>query len=185
MSSSNIALYGMMGVGKSTVGRMLAGQLGRAIADTDDEIVRWQGRTIPDIFAEEGEVAFRRYESTVVRELATYHDLVIALGGGAVLSDANVADLALTSVLIELRADVDVLVERLRAEADHRPLISGDDVDARIRRTHAERAARYAEVADVTIDANVPPDQVVEQILDWLREHQDVLTPSEYEAIMR
>lgn len=185
MSSSNIALYGMMGVGKSTVGRMLAGGLGRAIADTDDEIVRWRGSAIPDIFAEEGEAAFRQYETTIVRELATYHDLVIALGGGAVLSDANVADLALTSVLVELRADVDVLVERLRAESEHRPLIAGDDVESRIRSTHAARATRYAEVADVTIDANVPPDQVVEQIVDWLLEHKDVLTPSEYEAIMR
>lgn len=183
--SSNIALYGMMGVGKSTVGRMLAGQLGRPIADTDDEIVKWQGRPIPQIFAEDGEDAFRQMEATVIRELASYHDLVLALGGGAVLSDANVADLTLTSVLVELRADVDVLVERLRAEAEHRPLISGDDVEAKVRATHAERAARYADVADVTVDATAPPDAVVGQIVGWLIEHQDVLTPSEYEAILR
>ena len=185
MSSSNIALYGMMGVGKSTVGRMLAGRLGRAFADTDDEVAKWRGRSIPDIFAEEGEAAFRRYESTVIRELATYHDLVIALGGGAVLDDGNVADLTLTGTLVELDADVDVLVDRLRAEADHRPLISGDDVEARVRRTHADRAGRYAEIADVTVDATTPPEAVVEQIVEWLLEHQDVLTPSEYEAIMR
>lgn len=183
--SSNIALYGMMGVGKSTVGRMLAGRLGRGFADTDDEVSRWQVRSIPDIFADEGEAAFRAYESTVVRELATYHDLVIALGGGAVLDDANVADLSLTSVLVELRADVDVLVHRLRAEADHRPLISGDDVEGRIRDTWAARADRYAAVADVTVDATATPEGVVEQIVEWLLEHQDLLTPSEYEAVMR
>ena len=183
--SSNIALYGMMGVGKSTVGRMLAGRLGRGFADTDDEITRWQVRSIPDIFAEEGEAGFRAYESTVVRELATYHDLVIALGGGAVLSDANVADLSLTSVLVHLRCDVDVLVERLRAEADHRPLISGDDVEQRVRDTWAQRAARYDEVADVTVDAAAEPQAVLEEIVEWLLEHQDVLTPSEYEAVMR
>lgn len=183
--SSNIALYGMMGAGKSTVGRLLAGRLGRALADTDDEITRWQGRPIPAIFAEEGEEAFRVYESSVVRELATYHDLVIALGGGAVLSDANVADLSLTSVLVELRASQDVLVERLVAESAHRPLIAGEDVAQRVRDTYAARAARYAQVADVVVDANRAPDEVVEQVVDWLLEHQDVLTPSEYEAIMR
>jgi shikimate kinase len=183
--SSNIALYGMMGVGKSTVGRLLAGRLGRGLADTDLEITRWQSRSIPEIFAEEGETAFRAYESTVVRELATYHDLVIALGGGAILDDANVADLVLTSVLVHLRCDVDVLVDRLRAESDHRPLISGDDVERRVRDTWAARADRYAAVADVTVDASATPEGVVEQVVAWLLEHQDVLTPSEYEAVMR
>ena len=183
--SSNIALYGMMGVGKSTVGRMLAGRLGRGFADTDEEIERWQVRSIPNIFADEGEPAFRAYESTVVRELATYHDLVIALGGGAVLADHNVADLALTSVLVHLRCDVDVLVDRLRAEAEHRPVIAGDDVERRVRDTWAARAERYDEVADVTVDAAAEPPAVLEEIVEWLLEHQDVLTPSEYEAIMR
>lgn len=183
--SSNIALYGMMGVGKSTVGRLLAGRLGRGLADTDEEIVRWQSRQIPEIFAAEGEAAFRAYESTVVRELATYHDLVIALGGGAVLDDANVVDLSLTSVLVHLHCDLDVLVDRLRAEAEHRPLISGDDVERRVRDTWAARADQYAAVADVTVDASAPPAGVVDQIVEWLLEHQDVLTPSEYEAVMR
>ncbi len=183
--SSNIALYGMMGVGKSTVGRILAGRLGRGFADTDDEVVSWQTRPIAQIFADEGEAGFRAYETTVVRELATYHDLVIALGGGAVLSDANVADLALTSVLVHMHADVEVLVDRLRAEAEHRPLISGDDVERRVRDTWADRADRYAEVADVTVDATTSPDAVVEQVVDWLLDNKDVLTPSEYEAVMR
>lgn len=183
--SSNIALYGMMGVGKSTVGRMLAGRLGRGFADTDDEVVNWRGRSIPEIFLEEGEEAFRHYENIVIRELATYHDLVIALGGGAVLADANVTDLTLTGTLVHLDADVDVLVERLRAESEHRPLVSGDDVENKIRTTHAERVDRYAEVADVTVDATTPPEAVVDQIVEWLLENQDVLTPSEYEAIMR
>lgn len=183
--SSNLALFGMMGVGKSTVGRVLAGRLGRPFADTDDEIVRWRATSIPEIFAEEGEEAFRVYESKVVRELATYQDLVIALGGGAVLADDNVADLSLTGALVELRLSEDALVDRLRSEADHRPLISGDDVEARVRATWAERADRYAEVADVTIEATGTPDDVAGRIVTWLLEHQDLLTPSEYEAIMR
>ena len=101
------------------------------------------------------------------------------------LSDANVADLSLTSVLVHLRCDVDVLVDRLRAEADHRPLISGDDVEQRVRDTWAQRADRYDAVADVTVDAAAEPQAVLEEIVEWLLEHQDVLTPSEYEAVMR
>jgi shikimate kinase len=183
--SSNLALFGMMGAGKSTVGHEVARRLGRAFADTDDEIVRWTGRSIPEIFAAEGEAAFRRYEAQVVRELATYHDLVIALGGGAVLSDDNVADLALTSVLVELRASRDTLVERLRAEAEGRPLLAGEDLADRIGRVLADRAGRYAEVADVTLDADAEVSAVAEQLIDWLLEHPDVLTPSEFEAVMR
>lgn len=183
--SNNLALYGMMGAGKSTVGRLLAATLGRAFADTDDEITRWRGRPVPEIFATEGEATFRQYEATVIRELAGYHDLVIALGGGAVLSDANVADLSLTSVLVELRATPEVLVSRLRHEAAGRPLLDGDDLDDRVAEVLAERADRYAEVADVTLDADRTPQDVVDELIDWLLEHPDVLTPSEYEAVMR
>ena len=183
--SSNIALFGMMGVGKSTVGRFLATRLGRGFADTDVEIARWRGLPIPDIFRLEGEPTFRGYESQVVRDLATYHDLVISLGGGTVLSDANVADLSLTSVLVLLDAPTEVLVERLtvEAEAGGRPLLEGD-VAERVATVHAQRAERYRAVADHVVDAAQPADMVVEQILEFLREQRDHLTPSEFEAVM-
>lgn len=181
--SSNIALFGMMGVGKSTVGRFLATRLGRGFADTDAEIERWRGLPIPDIFRLEGEAVFRGYEAQVVRDLSTYHDLVLALGGGAVLSDDNVADLSLTSVLIELRAPTEVLVARLSAAAAGRPLLDGD-LEERVAAVRAERADRYAAVADHVVDATPPADVVVESILDWLRENRDLLTPSEFEAVM-
>jgi shikimate kinase len=182
--SRNLALYGMMGAGKTTIGHAIAERLGRRFADTDTELERWTGRTIPELFVSEGEPGFRDLERQVVEELSTYHDLVIALGGGTVLRDDNVTNLLLTGVLVELRASPEVLVERLRSESDGRPLLAGEDLDARVRATLAQRADRYAGVADVTVDADRDPDRVVEEILTWAREVGDVLTPSEHEQVM-
>lgn len=184
MVSRNLALYGMMGVGKTTVGRVVADRLGRRFADTDAEIVRWTGRPVPELFITLGEPGFRDLERQVVTELSRYHDLVLALGGGTVLSDDNVTNLLLTGVLVELRTTPEVLLDRIRTEADGRPLLAGDDLDDRLRTTYADREARYAEVADVTVDAGRAVDAVVEDILTFAREAGDVLTPSEHEQVM-
>ncbi|GGI07377.1 shikimate kinase [Egicoccus halophilus] len=195
MMSRNLLLHGMMGAGKSTVAVLLGERLGRRVADTDEELRTWTGRSIPELFATYGEAGFRDLERRVVEELATYHDLVVALGGGAVLRDDNVASLLLTGVLVELRATPEVLVERLAGSTD-RPLLGTVGPDGRVRgtpaelrqrveRTHAERARRYAEVADLTVDAARTPDQIVDDILDWALAQGDVLTPSEHEQVMR
>lgn len=185
MMSRNIALHGMMGAGKSTVAVLLADRLGRRVADTDAELRAWTGRSIPELFAAHGEAGFRDLERRVVEELAKFHDLVIALGGGAVLSDDNVSSLLLTGVLVELRADPEVLFERLRGSTDRPLLGTPDELERRVRETHAARAARYAEVADLTVDANRGPEQVVDDILEWAMAQGDVLTPSEHEQVMR
>lgn len=183
--SQSVVLYGMMGVGKSTVARELGARLGRRVADSDDELRRWTGRSIPELFAAHGEPGFRDLERQVIEELARFHDLVIALGGGAVLRDDNVASLLLTGVLVHLHADDEVLVARLRTEADDRPLLAGDDLEATVRATSASRAGRYAEVADVTIDAGRDLEVVVDEVLAWCLAQGDVLTPSEHEQVMR
>lgn len=182
--SRNVCLIGMMGVGKTTIARQLAETLGRTAVDTDDEIVRFVGRSIPEIFAEAGEEYFRAVERQVVREVARADDLVIALGGGAVLSDANVAELLLTGLIVELRAPADVLAARLRDQADGRPLLLGGDLDGRIDALLDARADRYAEVADVTVDAAGSIDEVVGAILAVALERGDVLTPSEHERLL-
>jgi shikimate kinase len=183
--SRNIALLGMMGAGKSTVARELADRLGRTFVDTDDEIRRWTGRSIPELFAAHGEAGFRDLERQVIEELAKLHDLVIALGGGAVLRDDNVSSLLLTGVLVELRTTPEVLIQRLIGEHDTRPLLgSPDELAARVRSVHAERADRYADVADLTVDAGKTPDGVVHDILEWAMTQGDVLTPSEHEQVM-
>jgi shikimate kinase len=183
--SRSIALTGMMGAGKTTVAHRLAAALGRRMVDTDDEVRRWTGRSIPELFAERGEAGFRQLERQVVTELATVPDLVLALGGGVVLDDDNVADLLLTGVIVHLDAPVDVRVARLRdvAQAADRPLLAGD-VDASVRATHAARHRRYLDVADLTVDAAQPVDDVVTAICVWAMDQGDVLTPSEHEQVM-
>jgi shikimate kinase len=185
MMSRNIALLGMMGAGKSTVAELLADRLGRRVADTDDEIRRWQGRSIPELFISHGETGFRELERQVIEEIAKLHDLVISLGGGAVLRDDNVASLLLTGVLVELRAEPEVLVDRLRGESEGRPLLGEtEDLEERVRTVHADRADRYAEVADLTVDASRTPEEIVHDILEWAMAQGDVLTPSEHEQVM-
>lgn len=185
MSSRSIALTGMMGAGKTTVGRRLATALGRRVADTDDELRRWSGRSIPELFAEHGEPGFRSLERQVVAELARFQDLVLSLGGGVVLDDDNVAELLLTGVIVHLDVPVEVLVSRLQVagEADDRPLLAGD-LAARVQATHVARDARYREVADLVVDASRPVDDVVTAICAWAMEQGDVLTPSEHEQVM-
>lgn len=180
--SRNLCLIGMMGAGKSTVATVLGERLGRRVADTDDEIRTWTGKTIPALFEDHGEEGFRELEHRVVDELSTFHDLVIALGGGAVLRDDNVAGLLLTGVLVYLDVPPQVLVERLRDDTD-RPLLAGD-LHERVHTTHAQRHARYLEVADVTIDGARPPEAIVDDIAAWALDQGDVLTPSEHEQVM-
>lgn len=184
--SRNIHLVGMMGSGKTTVGRVLAERLGRGFVDTDDEIVRQIGRPISQIFAEAGEASFRAIEHQVIRDVARADDLVVALGGGAVLADANVAELLVTGVLVELRVAPPALVARLSDQAAGRPLLTGaaGDLATRIEALAAERAPRYAEVADFSVDGDAPPVQVAEAVLAAAMARGDVLTPSEHEHLL-
>lgn len=190
MMSHNVCLVGMMGVGKSTVATLVGDRLGRRVADTDDEIRAWTGASIPELFAAHGEAGFRDLERQVVEELARYHDLVLSLGGGAVLRDDNVASLLLTGVIVHLEVAPEVLVERLvDGGADDRPLLGGpggtyDELLERLRSTTAARLPRYREVADVSLDASGPPERVADAIVAWALEQQDVLTPSEHEQVM-
>jgi shikimate kinase len=183
--SRSIALTGMMGAGKTTVGRRLADELGRQLVDTDDELRRWTGRSIPELFTDHGEVGFRALERQVVAELAKVPDLVIALGGGVVLDDDNVASLLLTGVIVHLDVPVAELEARLgtSGEAADRPLLAGD-LGAQLRATLAAREGRYREVADLTVDASGPVVATVTAICAWAMEQGDVLTPSEHEQVM-
>lgn len=181
--SRNLCLIGMMGAGKSTVARELGVRLGRRVVDTDDELRVWTERSIPELFAEHGENGFRELERQVIEEIAKLHDLVVSLGGGAVLRDDNVASLVLTGVLVHLDATPEVLIERLRHEQADRPLLGGD-LDERVRSTHAARAERYREVADLTVDAASSPQVLADAIIAWAMEQGDVLTPSEHEQVM-
>lgn len=182
--SRNIALAGMMGVGKTTVGERLAERIGRGFVDTDAEIVRRTGQSIPTIFAEVGEPGFRALERAVVLDLTRVDDLVVGLGGGVVIDDDNVANLLLTGVIVLLEADVDTLVSRLDGAAAGRPLLADGDLRARVTATLERRETAYRDAADTTVDATRDVDAVVEDLLAWARDAGDVLTPSELEQLL-
>jgi shikimate kinase len=147
----NVALYGFMGVGKSTVGKILSERLSYGFVDMDEMIERQAGMKINDIFAAEGEKGFRALERKVVMEVAGKDRHVIACGGGAVLDPENAEALSRNSVLVLLTASIDEIVERTRG-SDERPLLNVDDARAEAEALLRERMPRYLEAADMVID---------------------------------
>jgi shikimate kinase len=161
----HVVLIGMMGTGKTTIGRLLAERLGRPLVDSDAMIERQTGRTVREIFEADGEPAFRVLETAaLVEALAAPTPLVIAAAGGVVLSAENRAVLrGADAVVVWLRAEPAVLAGRVGA-ADHRPLLDHDP-EGSLRRLLEARAPLYAEVADVVVDASLPPATVVEAVV--------------------
>ncbi len=147
----NIVLIGFMGTGKTAVGQTVAARLGRPFIDTDTLIEERAGRSIPRIFAEDGEAAFRRLEAEVVVAAAAREGVVIATGGGAVLRPENMAHLRRNGVIVALRADPRAILARVDP-AGRRPLL-GEDPERTIRRLLAERDALYLN-ADLVVDTS-------------------------------
>lgn len=147
-----VVLVGMMGSGKTTVGRVVAARLGVGFIDTDDLVVARTGKSVRDIFASDGETVFRAIESQVFLDaLDSQVDVLIAAAGGTVLSEFNRAALdAHADVVLWLDADVATLGERA-ARGAHRPLLDGD-VESRLAALDGERRALYQSVADMRID---------------------------------
>ncbi|MEY3201495.1 MAG: hypothetical protein RIR70_1045 [Pseudomonadota bacterium] len=141
-----------MGAGKTTVGRQLAKRLGWRFMDADHEIEARAGVPIPTIFEHEGEAGFRKRESAVIEELSHERGVVLATGGGAVMSADNRATLAKSGFVIYLNVPVQVLFERTRRDRN-RPLLQVDDPRARIEALHALRDPLYREIADLIIDS--------------------------------
>ena len=150
--SKNIYLVGLMGAGKTTIGKALARSLGKAFIDCDHEIERRTGVKVSVIFEIEGEQGFRNSESQVLAELALKDDLVLATGGGAVLDPDNRARLAAHGFVIYLRASPRDLW--LRTRHDHsRPLLQTPDPVGRLEELHRMRDPLYSEVADLVVDS--------------------------------
>lgn len=154
----NVALTGFMGTGKTTVGHFLAELLQFELIDTDKAIEEQQGRRVSDIFAEQGEAAFRAMESQFVMNLVHRRHLVIATGGGLVLDPVNRANLRETSLMACLWASAETIFDRVRHQA-HRPLLRGPDPLGKIRQLLESRSPIYRE-ADllVGVDFRNPPD---------------------------
>lgn len=168
----NIALVGMMGSGKTTVGQALAVHMGLRFVDTDALIVERAGRSIPEIFAAEGEAAFRRLESAVITEVVTQGDLVIATGGGAMQAAASREALRRSSRVFWLDAPAAELYQRAVAEGiDNRPMLAGADPLGRLTALGAARAEGYRQAAHHRVEtAGRTPAAVVAVILELLKE---------------
>jgi len=154
MAKRNIVLVGFMGTGKTTVGQLLAKQTGMPLVDMDTLIEERTGKTINDIFAEDGETHFRTLEREMVKELATREGQVISTGGGIVLNPDNIADFEKTGLVVCLLANAETVLDRVRHDAS-RPLLAGDKA-TKITELLETRKPLYEAVAH-KIDTNGRP----------------------------
>jgi 3-dehydroquinate synthase len=167
-ASNNIYLVGLMGAGKTTIGRILARKLGKRFIDSDHEIEARTGASIPWIFEIEGEDSFRRREAEVIRDLCAEEGVVLATGGGAVLNAATRASLKSRGTVIYLRANVNSIMLRV-AHDKNRPLLQTADPRRRVEELMAQREPLYREIAQLVIDTGRPNVQsMVQTILDQL-----------------
>ncbi|MFP4520465.1 MAG: shikimate kinase, partial [Oceanicaulis sp.] len=162
-----IALVGLMGVGKTTIGRRVAARLGRTFKDADEEIAEAAGRSVADIFADFGESAFRDGERKVIaRLIEDCAPLVLALGGGAFVDPDTRALLKARAVTVWLKADLDTLMERVSRKPGQRPLLEDPDPRAVMARLMAAREPAYAQ-ADIAVESEPGGhDLTVEKVLD-------------------
>src|SRR6202035_1215219 len=150
LGSRSIVLVGMMGVGKSSIGRRLAARLGVPFVDADAEIEKAAGMSITDIFAHRGEADFRSGEARVIARLLDGGPQVLAAGGGALLDEGTREAICAKGVSIWLQADLDVLLRRISKRRNERPLLQTGDPQATLRALLAEREPTYAQ-ADLTV----------------------------------
>jgi len=150
-AGENIFLVGLMGAGKTSIGKLLAKRLGKAFLDSDQEIERATGVKIPVIFEIEGEPGFRLRESRMLEDLVQGGNIVLATGGGAVLSPQNRKLLARNGIVIYLRAGVSDLWSRTRHDRN-RPLLRTAEPLLKLEQLYAERDPLYREIADIIVD---------------------------------
>jgi shikimate kinase len=165
-----IALIGLMGAGKSCIGRLLAGALDLPFVDADKEIEAAAGCSIDDIFASHGEAAFREGERRVIARLLSQPKMVLATGGGAFMDAETRKLIRERATSVWLRADLDLLLRRT-ARRNNRPLLKRGDPREILKHLIEERYPVYAE-ADVTVDSvDGPPELTLARVLDGLRRH--------------
>ncbi len=174
LNGTNIFLVGMMGAGKSTVGKVLAQKLNYSFLDTDNLIEQAAGKSIPAIFAEDGEEKFRDLEQQVLSQVSAYTRLVVATGGGIVLRSLNWSHLH-DGIVVWIDVPVDILYDRLSQSSGSRPLLQTADPLQRLRDLDEQRRDRYAQ-ADVSIVVTIDetPEQVSDRLLTMINNR---LTP--------
>jgi shikimate kinase len=178
-ADENIFLVGLMGAGKSSVGKLLAKRLGKTFYDSDHEIERATGVKIPVIFEIEGEAGFRARETRMLAELLVHGPgIVLATGGGAVLSAQNRRLLAENGIVVYLRAAVTDLWNRTRHDKN-RPLLNAEEPRAKLEQLHAERDPLYREVAHIIVDTgNQSLGSLAHQIEGKLQQYKCADSPA-------
>ncbi|MGQ0671519.1 MAG: shikimate kinase [Hyphomicrobium sp.] len=168
-----LVMVGLMGCGKSAVGRRLAGRLSLPFIDADEEIEKAAGKSINDIFSEHGEAHFREGERKVIARLLGQGAQVLATGGGAFINAETRANIRNNGISIWLKADLPVLMKRV-AKRDTRPLLKSGDPEATMRKLIEVRYPVYAE-ADITIESrDVAHEVIVSDVLQALRKRLEV-----------
>jgi 3-dehydroquinate synthase len=176
--SGTIILVGMMGAGKTTVGKLLAKQLCKTFIDSDEEIQRRTGVTIPHIFDVEGEAGFRTRESGVIQELLKQDNIILATGGGAIISAQNRAVMRQNGLVVYLKSSVHDLWQRTRHD-HNRPLLQTENPRARLQELHDQRDPLYMEAADVIIHTGKQSVQILLERLQKKLEELKQMTTSE------
>jgi shikimate kinase len=162
-----LVLVGMMGAGKTTVGRRLAARLGRHFVDSDEEVEKAANMTIPDIFAAHGEADFRAGEARVIARLLRDDHIVLGTGGGAFINPETRALIKAGSVSVWIKAEADLLFQRV-SRRSNRPLLKTADPRATLEALIAARYPVYAEADLTVISTDAPQEQVAGAIVDAL-----------------
>jgi shikimate kinase len=177
LADRSIVLIGMMGVGKSSIGRRLGARLGIPFVDADAGIERAAGMSIADIFARHGEAAFRSGEARVIARLLNNGPQVLATGGGAVMNPATRTLIQQKGVSVWLSAEFELLLRRISKRKAERPMLQTADPAATLRALLAEREPIYAQ-ADLTVESrDVPHDAVVGEIIARLADFLGMARP--------
>jgi shikimate kinase len=173
----SVVMVGLMGCGKSSVGRRLASKLGVPFIDADDEIEQAAGKSIKDIFADHGEAHFRDGERRVIARLLANGPQVLATGGGAFINPDTRAKIKESGISVWLKADLPILMRRVN-KRETRPLLQTDDPEAVMRQLMTARYPIYAE-ADITVESrDVPHDTIVSEVLQALYRCPALAEPS-------
>ncbi|HEY7749354.1 MAG TPA: shikimate kinase [Aestuariivirgaceae bacterium] len=170
LNGRSIVLVGLMGAGKSTIGRRLAQKLGLAFVDADAEIERAAGKSVPDIFRDHGEDYFREGERRVIARLLESGSQVLATGGGAYMNKGTRENIERMGIAVWLKADISLLMKRVRRR-DNRPLLKSEDPEEVMRQLMAERYPVYG-LADITVESrDVPHNSIVSDVIRALAAH--------------
>ena len=176
LGAKSIVMVGLMGCGKSAVGRRLAAKLGLPFVDADEEIEKAAGKSIEDIFAEHGEAYFRNGERKVIARLLRSGPQVLATGGGAFMSEETRRAIAESGISVWLRADLPILMRRV-VKRDNRPLLKTGDPEAVMRELMDTRYPVYAK-ADITVESReAPHETIVADIMERLARALRVAPP--------